>query len=367
LNLNQRLCSCKNIEKVARIGYGTNLAGDVYFSPKAVRNVHVRRNILDESTADALAIECDALCKRLTFPEQSAAHELQAALPDWRRPMSGLGRKFIDLSDGFRVRFETRTFLDINKLVIVDFALRLAETLVTRNLPDEIVALYPAASQRLLTYIQSSDQDYYYPNDNFLKDLWFTSGLTVPCGAQVVELRSIIGYRASARWMLRRPCVRYAQSILRSGQIVPWLRIHTESRYLADFNEQGWDACYLRIAALLRAHPEALGMAGTSWFYDPQLESVSPRLSYLRKLPMERGASVVRSGTSEFDIRSATAKSESRRRLYEAGKYVPVSYTLLWPRQELLAWVSSQIGRRPHSEVAAPYIERSHAHVEGRP
>ena len=34
--------------------------------------------------------------------------------------------------------------------------------------------------------------------------------------------------------------------------------------------------------ALLRLHPEVLGFAGRAWFYNPQLESVSPRLSYLR-------------------------------------------------------------------------------------
>ena len=79
-------------------------------------------------------------------------------------------------------------------------------------------------------------------------------------------------------------------------------------------------------------------MAGTSWFYDPQLETVSPRLSYLRARPIERGAFIVRSGTLPFDIQSATAKSENRRRLYEAGKYIPVAYTLLWPREKLLAW-----------------------------
>jgi hypothetical protein len=43
-------------------------------------------------------------------------------------------------------------------------------------------------------------------------------------------------------------------------------------------------------------------------------------------------------GTSDFDIASATARSPTRRKLYEAGKYVPISYTLLWPRERLLRW-----------------------------
>jgi hypothetical protein len=138
----------------------------------------------------------------------------------------------------------------------------------------------------------------------------------------------------------------YAGSFLRSGQVLPWFRIHTESRYLNDFNEAGWDACYMRIVALLRAHSEVLGMAGTSWFYDPQLDAVSPRLTYLRLRPLERGVSILRSGTSAFDIASATAKSSSRRRLYEEGKYIPVSYNLLWPREALLAWADDRLRQR---------------------
>jgi hypothetical protein len=97
-------------------------------------------------------------------------------------------------------------------------------------------------------------------------------------------------------------------------------------------------------------------MVGTSWFYDPQLAYVSPHLSYLRLRPMERGATIVRNGSSDYAISCATAKSRSgcedrvarlvastRRKLYEQGKYVPVAYSLLWPREALLGWVDAQL------------------------
>jgi len=303
---------------------------------------------MDKATANGFSEERARLLNLLAPEEQSAARQLQAALPDWRTPDGGLGSKFIKLSAAFQHRFSKPAFANINKLLVADLALCLEEKLAALNLPDEVLALYPGAAARLLAYLSgSSDEEYHYPNDYLLKDVRFAAGLSVPCGAQVVDMRSIIGYRASVRWLLRNPSRRYAGSFLRSGQVSPWFRIHTESRYLDDFNEPGWDACYMRIAALLRMHPEVLGMAGTSWFYDPQLESVSPRLSYLRLRPVERGASVIRSGTTEFDIRSATAASASRRLLYEAGKYIPVSYSLLWPREELLAWAYAQSERRP--------------------
>jgi hypothetical protein len=302
-----------------------------------------RDRVMDHSTIEGFVNERDLLSRRLEPEEQSAARELAATLPDWREPVSGLGDKFIRMSTAFQQRFKTSTAIDINKFLVIDLALVLEARLVTRDLPKEVLALYPAASARLLTYVRNlAGEEYYFTNDYFLKDVCFASGLSVPCGAQVVDWRSGIGYRASARWLLRNPSPHYVGVFLRSGQIRPWFRIHTESRYLDDFNEPGWDACYLRIAALLRKHPEVLGMAGTSWFYDPQLDSISPRLSYLRLRPLQRGASVVRSGTTAFDISSATAKSSTRRQLYEEGKYLPVSYNLLWPRDALLAWADGQ-------------------------
>jgi hypothetical protein len=301
--------------------------------------------IMDTATAEGFLTERDELSRRLTQAQQSAVGELETALPDWRDPTGGFGR-FSALSAAFRQRFEPSTFSNINKFVVVDLVLRLEEAIASRNLPNEILTMYPAAASRLLTYVQNlSDHDYSYPDDDFLKDLRFASGLSVPSrGAQDIDLRAAIGYRASARWLLRNPSARYARGILRWGQVAPWCRIHTQSRYLDDFNEAGFEACYIHIAALLRAHSEVLGLASTSWLYDPQLESVSPRLTYVRLRPVERGASIVWSGTSDFDIRSATLKSANRRRLYAEGKYIPVSYTLLWPREKILAWANSQCG-----------------------
>lgn len=298
---------------------------------------------MDRSTAEGFTNERERLMGRLSPDEQAAARALQATLPDWRIPTVWPGDEFIRMSESLRGKFGPSTLSDISRLFIVELALSLDAKLAEQRIPEEVFALYPAASKRLLAYLrEAADEAYYLPNDFFFKDARFASGLSVPCGAQMVDLRSCIGYRASIRWVLRNHSRKYLVSLVRSGQVLPWLRIHTESRYLDDFNEPGWDACYLRVAALLREHSDVLGMAGTSWFYDPQLDAVSPRLSYLRTRPLERGASLIWSGTSEFDIKSATAKSTTRRQLYEEGKYLPVSYNLLWPREALLAWANAQ-------------------------
>ena len=70
-------------------------------------------------------------------------------------------------------------------------------------------------------------------------------------------------------------------------------------------------------------------MAATSGFYDPQLSAISPRLAYLPDLPMQYGARRVAHGTTEFDIKSATATSPTRRELDDQGKYTPICHSIL--------------------------------------
>ena len=98
------------------------------------------------------------------------------------------------------------------------------------------------------------------------------------------------------------------------------------------------ESTYLCVASLLRMHPEVAGLTAYGWFYDPQLDEISPRLSYLRQRPLERGAIFLRGHTSDFDIKNATAKSQTRRRLYEAGEYKPVAHRILWLRRDILRW-----------------------------
>jgi len=81
-------------------------------------------------------------------------------------------------------------------------------------------------------------------------------------------------------------------------------------------------------------------MVGTSWFYDPQLLAISPRLAYLQTTPLAHGAFLVRHGSGAIHTELATATSPTRRALAEKGSYIPVCYSLVWPRAELVRWAS---------------------------
>ena len=96
------------------------------------------------------------------------------------------------------------------------------------------------------------------------------------------------------------------------------------------------DACEVRIAEMLVYHPEIKGQCGIGWLFDPALEDVSPRLAYLRKVPQENGAWVFRVG-KDIDG-GALAKSPTRQKLYQEGRYVPTRYLFVWPRRKIIAW-----------------------------
>jgi hypothetical protein len=213
------------------------------------------------------------------------------------------------------------------------------ERISSRNVTPRVVERAQEWHAELLKFL-SNDQvcDYWFPNDYFLKDYRFVTGLTVPCGAQVVDLSDGIGPKTALK------IGRQSMSLSIRAIKYPWFQIHTESRYLDEFNEAGWDRCYVEIANLLDLHPDIQGIVGTSWFYDPALESISPRLSYLRAYPMRNGAICVKQGTTAFDIKSATATSSTRQQLYEAGSYMPVCYTIVWPREKMLAYANKRNG-----------------------
>jgi hypothetical protein len=247
--------------------------------------------------------------------------------------------KIAVMSDAAARTFRTLTqHADLNVREVSRQALRWQVGAIgSLELPPQIAALYPMAFERLAVYLQNLEGD--YPPDHKHKDWVFATGESVPVTrSHSVDLSSRIGYQASLALIAASPRWRYARDLFHGQQISPWLRVHTEPRWLEDWNEAGWEEVYRQCARLLRSRPQLLGLAATAWFYDPQLATISPHLGYCRERLLGRGALMMRVGTSDFDIASATARSPTRRKLYEAGRYLPVSYTLLWPRDRLLSW-----------------------------
>lgn len=236
---------------------------------------------------------------------------------------------------GFEV-YQHVTMLDL----ICDFESRAIEFDYT---PD-ILARFANSYVRIIAAIQDPDCEHYRSrNDLLLKDLALCRQKMFPAGAQVVEPSS--GFH---RALLYRGGFGQFWSVLRllltSGGNSNWYQIHTHLAEREEFSPEGWDLCYLRIARMMERHPNIRGMFGGSWFYDPALATVSPRLSYLRARPQANGALVFYSNDDPNG--GALSTSETRRELYAQGKYMPKAYALIWPRQPMIAWARRFAGER---------------------
>lgn len=176
-------------------------------------------------------------------------------------------------------------------------------------------------------------------SDIFQKDFGLASLRLYAAAAQLIDLRCGL-----TRSILFRSGVQGLGKGLRvlveCGGFRPMLQIHTHTEYLDEFNEAGWEECYRTCAEIYSAHPEILGMFGGSWFYDPQLRKISPRLAYLMDTPCRAGAHLLLTDKEGDFVHDAIATSPSRRKLFEEGKYKPFRYTLVWSKRAQSQWAA---------------------------
>lgn len=236
---------------------------------------------------------------------------------------------------------------DLRRALIALWLKALPERLERERLPQVVLDLYPWWLERLTAFLEEGQGD--YPDDYWIKDVRFALALSVPgARSQILDLSWPMGPGETVRHVLDGHGLAPLMNYLVHDARRPWLQNHTESRWLDDFNPEGWDRMWRTAAALLQTRPGLAGAMGASWFYDPQLETVSPRLNYLRADPVAGGAWLVHQGPGAGHTERATATSPTRRALLEAGEYTPTSWLLAWPRGKLIRW-ADQPARHPRA------------------
>ncbi len=204
-------------------------------------------------------------------------------------------------------------------------------------LPPRIVGHHLQHLKRIAAAIGSDAEAFDVDSDLFLKDMGLVTLRLYAAAAQLLDTRCGI-----PRSVVARGGVASAPENLlkfaRLGGFKPYVQIHTHLSNLGDFNEEGWNECYRCCADLYEVRPDLLGMFGSSWFYDPALATISPRLSYLRDIPVQGGAELFFYEAGGHAIHDALSTSSSRRKLYEEKKYLPTSYMLVWGRKQQTAW-----------------------------
>ena len=207
---------------------------------------------------------------------------------------------------------------------------------VEDRVPGCVAELYPGFFERLAQFLRDTLETA-YDQDYFAKDVRYALGLTVPAGVLSIDLRYRIGPKIVLRAAARgEPAGLVAYCRWRGW--ARWYNDHLDLRDREGFNPAGWTECFVRLARMLEINPGAHGVVGVSWFYDPAVTEISPRLAYLRRTQVENGAFLVRMEPSEEHTRNATATSAARRKLVEDGHYTPTGYLIAWPRARLIDW-----------------------------
>jgi hypothetical protein len=122
----------------------------------------------------------------------------------------------------------------------------------------------------------------------------------------------------------------------------PYYAIHLVDRFIDKFNASERTKCFLKISELLDMNPDIKGIYGRSWFYDPAVAKISPKLAYVRESMLENGAEDFRIGVTQFDIDNALSKSSLREKLYSQGNYIPTGYYIIWPGKEVIKWAKAE-------------------------
>ena len=252
------------------------------------------------------------------------------------------GRGYADIPDDLRATVDRRP--DFAALLVAKLLADAPARAAARSVPAALLPELLRHSERILaTYTEGLPACDWLEDDVFLKDLSICRLDSFAAVSQVIEQ----GARIPVGDILKGApshALRLGRTLAANGfRKGSYLENHTHTPMLDGFHPTGWDDCYLLAAQLLEARPDHLGMIGASWFYDPDLAILSPRLGYLTEVPRNGGAIFFRVGSDQSDIDLATATSPTRRRLVESGLYRPTRYLMIWPRKAMLAWAAKRV------------------------
>ena len=227
------------------------------------------------------------------------------------------------------------------RALVALWALEMPARVPAAGLPSAVLELYPEWIQRMADFLTAAADP--YDRDFWAKDVRISLVLSVPgARTQMIDLSSPMGPGN----VLRHAREGWGWSVIPSYATAqawkPWLEVHTESRELSDFNEAGWDRAWATAAEICKTRPGMAGMLGSSWFYDPPLEQISPRLAYLRVKPLKHGAFLLHQGPGEIHTQRAATSSPTRAAMIEKGEYTARSWIVAWPRAALIKWADAR-------------------------
>jgi len=224
------------------------------------------------------------------------------------------------------------------KLALIEQLLRLAEGDRLARYPRSIQEQFEIHLALMRKALETGADSYFsLSNDLYLKDLAIAGERLAPAGVEM--LQTFAGVPRSLLWRGgARQAAAFALFLARLKGFTPLFEMHGDTRRMSEFTPDGWRRFYLRASELLRMRPEVRGLVGATWWHDPAVGRVSKHMAFLNELPMRHGARTFRYQADEDAKALALLRSPERRRAYECGEYVPTTYHLIWPREDILRW-----------------------------
>jgi hypothetical protein len=238
-------------------------------------------------------------------------------------------------------------FAMYQKLLLITLIQNSMQSDCISDFPEDIKSFYLMNFDRIFSDVENNrneDKFYLFSNDKFIKDLGVCSLRIIPSGAQKINLTSLPkGFLLKAG--LNQLLHGLFFIIFELRGLSPIFDMHTDSHdpvLMNEFNPEGWRRFYIRVAELLKMNTNIIGIFGISWFFDPQLTNISPRLRYLKELVTINGGEIFFLGSSEHGIRDAISKSSNRLEMYNSGLYTPKDYLIIWTRKSIIEWADKQ-------------------------
>lgn len=178
--------------------------------------------------------------------------------------------------------------------------------------------------------------------DAYAKELAICLHRLIPAGGQMIDPGSGVPRRTFFRVPTLETVKAAFYVLFNAKGRVPFAEFHTNLFQRRWFTADGWEYSFRLMPSVFRAYPELKGLMGASWFFDPQLQKISPGLSFVREVPLRWGAVMVHVQRDADPDSSALTLSKERRELFERGKYVPNVYAFFLSKKDILAHISTR-------------------------
>lgn len=240
-----------------------------------------------------------------------------------------LRASLIRVGETFGQPVQSRVMQGLLARLVLDFR----EDQLSFEVTEGVRGMYVSSLCRII----GTPVDQWRLDDAFFKDLALVGGRMFPAGERVVEPYSVIQRSLAYRRGFRQ-AYDFAHTLLRLRGSRPVFRLHIHLSEAPRLSVVSWRQTCIHLVEMLRLNPVVKGIVGSSWFYDPELPLVTPRLAFINSLLRAGGARWFLSHLEDGHS-GAFARSQHRRTAFAEGRYIPRCFTIVWPRKEALAWL----------------------------